>query len=117
LTPPASSRVHLTLFHELVHASGAKKRLNRKTLVENNGFGSKVYSKEELVAEMGAAFVGLEADIVADRPRTVRRVSPGLAPSTSRTGSQKLDRRARQPGDKSGSVHSGNQQSAEAVPA
>ena len=58
---------HLTLFHELVHSTGHPSRLNRKTLVENDGFGGTVYSQEELVAEMGAAFLGMEADIVRDQ--------------------------------------------------
>lgn len=57
---------HLTLFHELIHATGHEIRLNRKSLVEHDGFGGKVYSQEELVAEMGAAYLGLEADIVQD---------------------------------------------------
>jgi antirestriction protein ArdC len=55
-----------TLFHELVHATGHKDRLNRPELVKMNGFGSEDYSKEELVAEMGAAMLcataGLEPD-------------------------------------------------------
>ena len=55
-----------TLFHELIHATGHESRLNRKTLIENDGFGGKVYSEEELVAEMGAAFLATEADIVRD---------------------------------------------------
>jgi len=44
-----------TLFHEVVHSTGAKKRLNR----EMKGFSSDnhAYSKEELVAEMGSCFV------------------------------------------------------------
>jgi len=46
-----------TLYHELVHSSGAKHRLNRSTLTANEGFGSDPYSKEELIAEMGAAFL------------------------------------------------------------
>lgn len=57
---------HLTPFHELIHATGHESRLNRKTLVEHDGFGGKVYSHEELVAEMGAAYLGLEAEIVQD---------------------------------------------------
>ncbi len=57
---------YTTLFHELIHSTGHESRLNRKTLVENDGFGGKVYSEEELVAEMGAAFLGTEADIVRD---------------------------------------------------
>ena len=57
---------YLTLFHELCHSTGHQSRLNRKTVVENDGFGSETYSQEELVAEMGAAFLGSEADIVRD---------------------------------------------------
>jgi antirestriction protein ArdC len=52
-----------TLFHETIHATGHQSRLNR---LNNNvsRFGNGEYSKEELVAEMGAAFlcgfVGIE---------------------------------------------------------
>jgi antirestriction protein ArdC len=50
-----------TLFHELTHATGHQSRLNRKgvssTLPANHSFGSSDYSREELVAEMGAAFL------------------------------------------------------------
>jgi antirestriction protein ArdC len=46
-----------TLFHELVHSTGHTSRLNRSTLTESAGFGSNPYCKEELVAEMGAAFL------------------------------------------------------------
>jgi antirestriction protein ArdC len=43
-----------TLFHELVHSTGAEKRLNR----DMSGFFASIpYSKEELVAEMGAAML------------------------------------------------------------
>ena len=56
-----------TLFHELIHATGHSSRLNRDTLMKGDGFGGKEYSKEELVAEMGAAFLGMEADIVLDQ--------------------------------------------------
>ena len=35
----------------------AKSRLNRPTLTESAGFGSDPYCKEELIAEMGAAFL------------------------------------------------------------
>ena len=57
---------YLTLFHELVHATGHEKRLSRPTLIEHDGFGGQVYSQEELVAEMGAAYLAMEADIVRD---------------------------------------------------
>ena len=43
-----------TLFHELTHSTGAKSRLDRLT---NAQFGSEQYSREELVAEMGSAFL------------------------------------------------------------
>ena len=52
---------YATLFHELVHATGHERRLNRKTLNEQAGFGSDPYCKEELVAEMGAAFLSASA--------------------------------------------------------
>jgi antirestriction protein ArdC len=46
-----------TLFHELTHSTGHATRLNRPTLVDLCPFGSTNYSKEELVAEMGAAYL------------------------------------------------------------
>ena len=46
-----------TLFHELTHSTGHERRLNRDTLTKLAAFGSETYSKEELVAEMGAAFL------------------------------------------------------------
>ena len=52
-----------TLFHELIHATGHPARLNRLTLTESEGFGSNPYCKEELIAEMGAAFLCGEAGI------------------------------------------------------
>ena len=52
-----------TIFHELIHSTGHEKRLNRATLAEHNGFGSDPYCKEELVAEMGAAFICGQAEI------------------------------------------------------
>lgn len=52
-----------TLFHELTHATGHEKRLSRKGIAELAAFGSETYSKEELVAEMGAAFLSAHAGI------------------------------------------------------
>ena len=45
-----------TLFHELTHSTGHKSRLNRPGM-DHIKFGSETYSKEELIAEMGAAFL------------------------------------------------------------
>lgn len=49
-----SSEYYSTLFHEMTHSTGNEKRLNRN--IENH-FGDEDYSKEELVAELGAAFL------------------------------------------------------------
>lgn len=43
-----------TLAHELVHSTGYETRLNR---LEGGTFGSEKYSKEELVAELGASMI------------------------------------------------------------
>jgi antirestriction protein ArdC len=48
---------YATVFHELVHAVGHRSRLNRSTLTDLCLFGSPTYAKEELVAEMGAAYL------------------------------------------------------------
>jgi antirestriction protein ArdC len=53
-----------SLFHELGHACGHSSRLARKGVMESSYFGSHEYSKEELVAEMTAAFLCAEAGIV-----------------------------------------------------
>lgn len=58
---------YLTLYHELTHATGHPSRLNRESLIKHDGFGGKVYSQEELVAEMGSAFLGMEVDIIRDQ--------------------------------------------------
>ncbi|MVP02149.1 ArdC family protein [Paenibacillus lutrae] len=46
-----------TLFHEHVHSTGHSKRLNRPGITEFGEFGDENYSKEELVAEIGAAML------------------------------------------------------------
>ncbi len=58
---------HLTLYHELIRATGHESRLARKGVTDSDGFGGKVYSLEELVAEMGAALLGMEAGVVRDQ--------------------------------------------------
>ena len=54
---------YATLFHELAHATGHPRRLDRPTLAERCPFGSSNYSREELVAELGAAFCCGQAGI------------------------------------------------------
>jgi antirestriction protein ArdC len=60
---PARSAFHSaeeyysTLFHELTHSTGHASRVGREGILNHNPFGSDDYSKEELVAEMGAAML------------------------------------------------------------
>ncbi|MCB0327786.1 MAG: DUF1738 domain-containing protein [Bdellovibrionales bacterium] len=53
----SSEEFYSTLFHELTHSTGHEQRLNRKGISETHYFGDSVYSQEELVAEMGAAYL------------------------------------------------------------
>lgn len=46
-----------TLFHEMVHSTGYKTRLDREDVKDCMYFGSENYSKEELTAELGSAFL------------------------------------------------------------
>ncbi len=55
---------HATFFHELVHSTGHEKRLKRLSITERNGFGTDPYCKEELIAELGSAFLCGQAGIV-----------------------------------------------------
>ena len=54
---------YATLDHEIIHACGSPKRLNRESIAEAAPFGSPTYSREEMVAELGAAFLCAEAGI------------------------------------------------------
>lgn len=62
-----------TLFHEMVHSTGYKTRLDRLETGSNAHFGSETYSKEELTAELGSAsllnMLGIET------PKTFRNSS------------------------------------------
>lgn len=49
--------------HELVHWSGAKSRLNREM---KGKFGSEDYAFEELIAELGSAFLMADLGIVGE---------------------------------------------------
>lgn len=51
------------LFHELGHSTGHTSRLNRWKADHSHRFGSEDYSKEELIAEMTAAFITGEIGI------------------------------------------------------
>jgi len=51
------------LNHELIHSTGNEKRLGRGLDTEPAAFGTPDYSKEEMIAEMGAAFLNASAGI------------------------------------------------------
>ena len=58
-----SEAFYQVLFHELVHSTGHHTRLNRFKNNYSAAFGSTEYSKEELVAEIGASFLCHRAGI------------------------------------------------------
>jgi len=53
----SSEEYYSTFFHELTHSTGHKSRLGRDGFESVQSFGSESYSREELVAEMGAAML------------------------------------------------------------
>lgn len=46
-----------TILHEMAHSTGHESLLARPGITDSDGFGGKVYAKEELVAELTAAMV------------------------------------------------------------
>lgn len=46
-----------TLFHELIHSTGHESRLKREGIIEPGLFKDHKYSKEELIAEFGSAYL------------------------------------------------------------
>ena len=65
-----------TLFHELSHSTGHSSRLDRKLDTDPKPFGCADYGKEELVAEMSAAFLCSFAGI---QPRVIDNQASYLA--------------------------------------
>jgi antirestriction protein ArdC len=60
---PLVDEYYATLFHELAHSTGHSSRLNRETCMKPSVYGSRDYSKEELVAEISTCFLCGEAGI------------------------------------------------------
>jgi len=56
-----------TLFHEIVHSTGHKSRLDRKDIKDCLYKGDENYSKEELTAELGSAFLINMLDIETEK--------------------------------------------------
>lgn len=73
----APAHYYGTLFHELAHATGHPSRLNREGITATAAFGSPTYSIEELVAEMGSAYLCGHAGI--DTPPIVENIAAYLA--------------------------------------
>jgi len=92
---------YATLFHELVHSTGHRKRLDRGLGRALRPFGSPDYSKEELVAEMGAAFLAAVAGISSptieqsaayiDGWRSVLRADKKIVIKAAREGQKAAD--------------------------
>ena len=53
----SDAEYYSTLFHEMIHSTGHRSRLDRFKEQKSAAFGSQDYSKEELVAEIGAAML------------------------------------------------------------
>ncbi|EBE3722583.1 DUF1738 domain-containing protein [Salmonella enterica] len=58
-----AANFYATGLHELIHWSGGKKRLNREM---KGKFGSEDYAFEELIAELGSAFLMADLDVSGD---------------------------------------------------
>ncbi len=59
----SAEEYYATALRETVHSTGHQRRLAREGICEASPFGSAVYAKEELCAEMGAAFLCAEGGI------------------------------------------------------
>ena len=67
---------YATLLHELIHSTGHSSRLARPGLMSVERFGSQVYSREELVAELGAAYLCADVGIM---PATIDQSASYIA--------------------------------------
>ena len=65
-----SAEYYSTLFHEMIHSTGHQSRLDRKGISQLVQKAKNEYSKEELIAEMGAAFLcattGIDYDAITE---------------------------------------------------
>jgi antirestriction protein ArdC len=55
-----------TALHEVGHATGAAKRLNREGIVGDHPFGSEAYAREELRAELFSVFMAADTGVPHD---------------------------------------------------
>jgi len=89
-----------TFFHELIHSTGHEKRLNRKSITSLAPFRSHEYSREELVAEIGAAMlcgqVGIEKETLENTVAYVQSWLSALKTISRWSYMQQARRRRRQ---------------------
>lgn len=70
---PIAEDYYACLFHELAHSTGHERRLNRPIA---NTFGTSAYAREELVAELTAAYLCGDCQII---DRTIEQTAAYLA--------------------------------------
>ena len=63
----SSDAFYATVSHEIAHSTGSEKRLNRVTLTTPSLFGSEMYAKEELRAELTSMFLAQKYSITFDK--------------------------------------------------
>ena len=72
----SDQQFYSTLFHELVHSTGHSRRTGRHEKIKDHQFGSRDYSQEELVAEMGAAYLcgitGIEQETIQNNAAYIK---------------------------------------------
>ncbi|MBK9632895.1 MAG: DUF1738 domain-containing protein [Saprospiraceae bacterium] len=62
----SAEHYYATSFHEMIHSTGHESRLARPAIMDMSGFGSKSYSHEELIAEVGANYISNHCQIDFD---------------------------------------------------
>ncbi|WP_281183971.1 ArdC family protein [Trichlorobacter lovleyi] len=74
----SADEYYCTLNHEAIHSTMAEHRLNRKASIQVHTFGDEGYSREELVAEMGAAYLCAFAGIENTMPNSASYIQGWL---------------------------------------
>lgn len=85
-----------TLLHEMVHATGHEKRLAREGITEFTRFGDELYAKEELVAELGSAFIAAETGLERDDRQHAAYIDSWLKALRGKDGKHLLFEAARE---------------------
>ncbi len=70
---------YATFFHELVHSTGHRSRLDRKDVLQMSEFGSESYSHEELVAEIGTCYLQSYVGITSEFEQSAAYIQSWLS--------------------------------------